>query len=143
MTQYRVHDRVHPEPGGKSLTKQAHKDEVDINQILRKHERGLIVDHLNQHQGSYGNFIDAPDYHTALNRINDANAAFMTIPADIRARFHNDAAEFLDFVQDPSNLDEMREMGLAPKQRPEDVPTPPTVEPDPTPAEDTPTPTPA
>lgn len=129
MTQFRVHERVHPPIGGKSMTKQAHKDEADINNILRKHEKGLVVDHLNLHQGQYGDFIDAPDYHTALNRINDANTAFMSVPAEIRARFSNDAAQFLNFVQDPENLAEMREMGLAHPERPEALPDAPRSDP--------------
>lgn len=139
---YRPHSRVQNDPGGDSRTKQAFREETDINNILRKHEKGLLVDHLNEHQGQYGDFINAPDYHTALNRIHEADDAFMTIPAEIRARFNNDAAEFLAFAQEPENIDQMREMGLAPPARPEPViskeaPTPREPEnpaPDPAPA---------
>ncbi len=116
---YYPHQRVQQDPGGDSRTKQAFREETDINNIMRKHEKGLLIDHVNVHQGDYGNYIDAPDYHTALNRLHDADAAFMTIPAEIRAKFYNDPAEFLAFAQDPDNLDEMREMGLAPQERSE------------------------
>lgn len=138
MSAYRKHDRVHPAIGGKSRTKQAHKDETDINIILRKHEKGLVVDHLNKHQGQYGDFIDAPDYHTALNRIHAADEAFMEIPADIRAEFDNDPAQFLEFVQNPENLPSMREMGLAPHETTEAPPGPPPGQPAPNPAADKP-----
>jgi len=118
LSAYRPHDRVQNDPGGDSRTKQAFQQETDINNIMRQHEKGLLVDHLNAHRGDYGDFIDAPDYHTALNRIHEADKAFMTIPAHIRAEFNNDPAEFLDFAQNPDNLDDMREMGLAPPERP-------------------------
>lgn len=132
------HRRVTSDPIGPSRTKQSFKKETDINFILAQSEKGLLVTHLNAHQGSYGDFIAAPDYHTALNRIHDADAAFMTIPASIRARFNNDAAQFLAFAQDTDNLAEMREMGLASPQAPNaSTEAPP--QPDPaTPAPDAP-----
>ena len=37
----------------------------------------------------------------------------MTMPADVRARFNNDPALFVDFCSDEANLDEMRKLGLA------------------------------
>lgn len=117
---YFPHKRVFAPISGDSLTKQAHKDETDINHILRKAEKGLLVTHLNQHQGNYGNFIDAQDYHTSLNLIHEATDAFMSIPADVRAKFSNDPQEFLEFAQDPENIDAMREMGLAPPPTPEE-----------------------
>ncbi len=127
MTAYRVHDRVTLDPVGKSRTKQAFKDEVDINNILRKHEKGLLTDHLNQYEGHYGDFIVAGDFHSHMVLIEEAKTAFMTIPAQIRARFNNDPALFLAFAQDEDNLDQMREMGLAPAERfkpsAEDLPT--------------------
>lgn len=39
----------------------------------------------------------------------------MALPAQVRAKFSNDAAEFLDFVQNPKNADELVAMGLATK----------------------------
>lgn len=114
MSSYRKHERVHPLITGPSRTKQAHKEETDINHILRKAEKGLLVTHVNAHQGQYGQFIDAHDYHTSLNMIHEATDAFMSIPAAIRANFDHDPQKFLEFAQDPENLAEMREMGLAP-----------------------------
>lgn len=126
---YTPHERVTSDPHGKSRTKQAFKDEVDINNILRKHEKGLLTDHLNAHQGEYGNFINAPDYHTAMIRIREADESFMTIPAEIRATFDHDPAKFLAFAQDPDNLDAMIDMGLAPAKQQKDAPDPPAAPP--------------
>jgi len=57
--------------------------------------------------------IPAIDYHEALNIVADAESMFEELPSTIRAQFENDPHKFLEFVQDPNNLDEMRELGLA------------------------------
>ncbi len=116
-------------PRGVSLTKQSFKDDCDINVVMRKYEKSGLLTHLNQNQGDYSNFIDAPDYHTAMLAIRAAEENFMTIPAQIRSRFHNDAGNFLEFAQNPDNLEEMREMGLAPMAPSEALPS----DPEPTP----------
>lgn len=107
------HARVQSIPIGDSRTKQAFKKETDINHILRQSEKGLMVTHLNAHQGQYGDFIDAKDYHSSLNLIHAAQQSFMTIPAGVRSKFDNDPQKFLEFVQNPDNLDAMIKMGLS------------------------------
>ena len=96
-----------------AMTKQAPKDECDINRIMAKYEKDGLLDHLNTHQGDYGDFVDFNDYHSSLNAIHAAQNAFMSIPPAIRAKFNNDAAQFLEFTQDPKNLDQMVDLGLA------------------------------
>ncbi len=114
---YEEHPRVQVSFEGQvSLTKQASKDETDINWIMARFEKTGLLDHLNTHHGEYGNFIGFEDYHTSLNRIRDAELAFATIPARVRAHFNNDPAEFLRIAQDPDQHDLMVELGLAVSQ---------------------------
>ena len=89
------------------------KAECDINNIMRKFEKSGIVDHLSKYDGRYGQFIGAPEYHEAMNQVAEAAEMFMEIPAKIRKRFNNDPAEFLEFVQNEDNRDELVSMGLA------------------------------
>jgi len=114
------------------MTKQSFQDETNVNNIMAKYLQTGLLDHVNKHQGNYGDFINAPDYHTAMNRITAADQAFQTIPSDIRKKFANSASEFLEFVQNPENEDEMRELGLlppaAPKEEPSDEQEPPAPE---------------
>lgn len=110
---YGPRSRLVKETPGESMAKQSFRDECDINTIMAKYQKSGIVTHLAAHQGRYGDFIDAPTYHQAMNAIVAAQDAFMSLPAAIRARFDNDPANFLDFAQDPENIDELREMGLA------------------------------
>lgn len=103
---------------GPSMTKQSFKDECDINNIMAKFERTALLEHVNQHQGNYGDFTDAPqDYHEAMNQVIAADDMFQTIPAKLRAAFNNDPGEFLAFTNDPENLDRMRDLGLLPSIR--------------------------
>lgn len=117
LNAYRPHPRVQitmPDDE-KILTKQSFEEESNINIIMARYVKTGMLDHLNQYGGDYGNFIGFQDYHTSMNLILDAGQAFMALPAQTRAKFGNDPQTFLAFVQDPDNLEEMREMGLAHK----------------------------
>ncbi|AJK28280.1 putative minor capsid protein [Eel River basin pequenovirus] len=101
-----------------SRTKQASRDECDINNIMRKFEKTGLIEHQNRYQGDYGDFSDAMPYHEAMNVVLAADEMFMQLPASIRKQFGHDPQAFLTFASDEKNLDKMREMGLAkPKQR--------------------------
>lgn len=98
---------------GDTRAKQSFKDECDINVIMKKYEATGLIDHVNTHQGHYADVLEVPDYQSALNSVMSAQNAFMSLPAAIRAQFENDPGQFLAFVQNPANRDEMIEMGLA------------------------------
>lgn len=114
---------------GKSRTEQAHKDETDINRIMKKYEKTGLIAHVNNYQGDYGDFVDAPDYQTALNRVMAANEMFGTLPSAIRKQFGNDPASFLEYVGNPENAESLINMGLAERaEEASGVPTEPTPE---------------
>jgi phage internal scaffolding protein len=116
---------------GPGLAQQHFKDECDVNRILAKYQKTGLLDHVNRFQGDYADLSAVPDFQDSLNAVIDAQEAFMTLPSSIRKQFDNDPAQFLDFVHDPSNRDEMVKMGLAkapsPKVAPEPVVEPPAV----------------
>lgn len=95
-----------------SLAVQSQKEEADINTIVRNFgvtgqiPQGVRVP-------SYGDFDLVDDYRSALEAIKEAEVSFMKMPADVRDRFANNPALFVDFCSDSSNLDEMRKLGLA------------------------------
>lgn len=97
------------------VTKQAHKDECDINRIMERFQRRGVLDHVARFEGQYGEFGDSISFHQAQQTLVAAQEAFDTLPAAVRARFKNDPAEFLDFVQDEKNAQEMFELGLRSK----------------------------
>jgi phage internal scaffolding protein len=97
---------------GDGLTEQHHKDETDINNIVRKYNKTGLIDHLNQFEKQYGD-MTGYDYQDAMNTVAAANSMFAGLPSEIRNRFDNDPAKFINFVDDEANGSELIKMGLA------------------------------
>ena len=102
-----------------TLTQQHFKDECDINNILRQFNiTGLLPEHTLSPR--YGDFTGIGDYHTALNQVIAAEDEFMSLPAHLRARFGNDPAQLIEFLDNNENLDEAISLGLV--EKPADTP---------------------
>lgn len=97
---------------GDGLTEQNHKDETDINNIVRKYNKTGLIDHLNQFEKQYGD-MTGYDYQDAMNTVAAANTMFEGLPSSIRNQFDNDPAKFINFVDDEANADKLVDMGLA------------------------------
>lgn len=111
-----MRNRVLQDPGPEESQVQQHlAEETDINFIMAKYARTGELRHITPLVGEYGDFSDAPDYQTALNRIMEAESLFMELPARVRDRFGNDPAQFVAFATDGKNIDELRSLGLAPE----------------------------
>lgn len=95
-----------------SRTVQAHKDEADINNIVKafgitgKLPQGLRVP-------TYGDFEGVDDYRSAVELVKEAEANFLKVPAELRAKLGHDPGNFAEWCADPGNLEEMRKLGLA------------------------------
>lgn len=108
-------DEVSQETGlrceDESLAQQHQKDEADINTIVRRFGlSGELPSNVRMPQ--YGDFTGVSDYQSALEAVRAADAAFMTMPADVRSRFENDAAQFVEFCLDDRNREEAEKLGL-------------------------------
>lgn len=97
---------------GAGRTKQSMKEECDINTIMARYVRTGTVAHVAKYGGSYG-FASAQSFQDAINVVKKAEQMFSELPAKVRARFRNQPAEFLAFVQDEKNTAEAVELGLA------------------------------
>lgn len=94
------------------MTQQHFRDESNVNFIMAKYGASRLLEHYSQFQGNYGDFTDVQDYQTSLNEVIKAQDMFMSLPSDVRSRFGNDPAQFLDFVGREENRSEMKKMGL-------------------------------
>jgi phage internal scaffolding protein len=99
-----------------SLAQQQFKDECDINHIVRQFNiTGQLPDATLSPK--YGDFSGISDYKTALDRVIAADEEFMNLPATLRARFDNDAANLIEFLNNDQNRAEAEKLGLVePKQ---------------------------
>ena len=96
-------------------TEQCHRDDCDITKIIAKYDRTGVLNHVNEFEARYED-LTGLDYQTMLNTVANANSMFEGLPSEIRNQFANDPANFISFMDDENNNEQMYEMGL--KQRP-------------------------
>lgn len=96
-----------------SFTVQAHKEECDINEIVRRF--GLTGQFPeNPRPPVSGDFTGVTDFQSAMEAVVSAQEAFMEFPAALRDRFKNDPQLLMDFVGDEKNREEAVKLGLVP-----------------------------
>ena len=96
---------------GEGITEQAHKQETDMNYILRDYARTGFIRHAKDNQGRYDD-VSVQDFQEAMFTVATATNMFNELPANIRKDFGNDPASFLGFVQNPDNQEKLQEMGI-------------------------------
>lgn len=136
---YRPHDPVNwdgmikdPKTGKlvkePSMTKQEFVPECDIHNILKQFSATGIITHMNT-KSQEGSFVDLPDpidFQESLALVEAARNSFAALPSSIRSQFSNNPEEFLAYVQDPANQQQLIDWGLATDNRPpEPLPAPP------------------
>lgn len=134
------HDPVDVYFSEPSRTRQEFAAECDINTLMAKYEATGVLSHINERTPVYFDTTDAPDLRSAIDLVRDAEKAFMSLPAKVRAEFDNDAVAWVDFAVDPANVGKMREWGLAPPEAPLPPPMKVEVVSTATPPSDAPTP---
>lgn len=111
------------EDGERYLVEQNHKAECDINQIIKRHGIDLIQKtNLLKSQEFQFDDVTGNDFQEAMFKLSKAQESFDSLPSLIRKKFDNNPAMFLDFVQNPDNITEMVELGLANAPAPEPPP---------------------
>lgn len=116
-------------PPEEGMTQQHFKDECDINYLLRHYNDIPCPPPV------YGDCSKYTDLQSAIDLINVAKEDFQNVPSEIRARFSNNPVEFFNFCNNPDNLEELRNLGLA--EKPTTVPLDVTVVGDTKPTEST------
>jgi len=96
-----------------SVVEGHHKNDVDINNVMKKYRVTGFLE-SNAQEAQYGDFTNATDFHDMKNRVIDAESDFAKLPSYLRTRFNNDPGQLLSFLDDPENLSEAQELGLCP-----------------------------
>lgn len=95
-----------------SLTQQQFKDDCDINILVERFGIAEVAAR-NVRAPVFADFHGVFDFQTAMNAVVAARESFLQMAPRVRARFHNDPAEFVEFCSDEANAAEMERFGLA------------------------------
>lgn len=98
---------------GPSLTKQAFKDDCDINKVVARINAGADASLFAPRTvGSYEDVSNLPDLRSALELAENIKSDFGQLNASVRDKFNNDVFQMLEFMKDPKNIDECVALGL-------------------------------
>lgn len=93
------------------FTEQVHKNQCDVNHIIRKHDTGGIILHVSKMEHQYGD-MTANDFAAMQQIVLQAKSSFEALPSKIRNEFKNSPELFLKFMEDPANRDRAIELGM-------------------------------
>jgi len=93
-------------------TQQQYKDETNPNRIVQRYVNTGELPHGNNSQPLYIDHTQFEDYTIMLNKTTELQQQFMKLHPRIRARFSNQPAELLAFLENPENRPEAEKMGL-------------------------------
>lgn len=101
--------------GDEMVTKQSHKAECDIHNILKQYQRTGIITHVQNARPTYEDLPSGVDFQQAMNTVLEAERAFLALPGKVRAHFDNNPERFLAAFYDPSQVETLRGFGLVPE----------------------------
>ena len=95
---------------GEGRTKQAFKDQCDINKIIKKAQKAGSLAHVQKYpEAVYGEF-DGYDLLEAYGKLERAKEIFAELPSEVRNEFSNDALAFAGFASNPVNSSRLAEL---------------------------------
>lgn len=95
---------------GETLAKQSEADACDINLIMARYVKTGVIEHVRENAGQYLHLPRQFEYQDAVNVVLNSESAFAAMPAEIRARFGNSPAAFLQFAD--QNADYLEKLGI-------------------------------
>lgn len=109
--------RKNPDGSNAYITEQSGKDQCDINLIIAKYPQRIIASKMAKDEAVFAD-VSGMDYQTSLNMVKDTERNFMKLPAEVRAKFDNDPAKYLDFLARPAAAeDDIKEVYDDPKRK--------------------------
>ena len=108
---YNLGNESYSETFDEGVTEQHHTTSCDINKILAQFMETGILPPTKQNP-EYGDVSDV-NFQDMQNTLATAKTLFEELPEQVKDRFNNEMHSFLTFAENPNNLQEMEEMGLA------------------------------
>lgn len=105
-----------------SMTRQSDAVGTDIGLLVKRYRETGIVPPTPV-PPKFGDFKDAPDFSTLMQRIVQARESFEALPSKLRSRFVT-MENFVAFCSDPANVEEMVKLNLAVMRQTPEPPKP-------------------
>lgn len=93
-----------------TMTQQDQKKEADINTLVEKYTKKGMP--LPQKHGFYADFSEIGTLQEAAINLQNAEDAFMMLPAHVRREFDNDPVQMLQQLEDPQNRAKFEALGI-------------------------------
>lgn len=97
-------------------------EECDINVIAARFGIGNEMPDISNWVQNVDIENEVSDFQSAMNILNEAQRQFDGLPAKVRSYFNNSPGEFVNFVSDEKNAEEMVRLGLATSRKVFDEP---------------------
>jgi hypothetical protein len=111
---YNLGNEDYSETFSDGITEQHHSDTCDINKILAQFMETGIMPQSKQANPQYGD-VSEVDFQQMQNQLATAKTLFEELPEQVKDTFNNEMHSFLAFAENPDNLPQMEEWGLAVK----------------------------
>lgn len=92
-------------------TRQDDLHRCDINNIVARYNSTGELPVKNR-EAFFADVSSMPDFATAFEVMDKAREGFYSLSAEVKSRFENNPAKFVDFTSNPANRDELVSMGL-------------------------------
>lgn len=93
------------------MTEQNHKDQCDVNKIIKKYDKNGIISHVSSMKAEFGD-CPAVEYKEMQDRLVKMQGEFNKLPASIKKRFGNNPFSLIAFMDDAGNRDEAIKLGM-------------------------------
>lgn len=104
--------------GTRSRTKQANRNETNINLMVARYKKTGQFQNLNPREPKYGDYSAAVTLEQAYQAVFEANQSFMELPAAVRAVAQNNPITLLEMLADEGATQALVKAGLPIKDTP-------------------------
>ena len=109
---YNLGNEDYSETFNDGITEQHHTDQCDINKILAQFMETGIMPNPKYANPQYAD-VSNVDFQDMQNTLATAKTLFEELPEQVKENFNNEMHSFLTFAENPDNLPQMEEWGLA------------------------------
>jgi hypothetical protein len=109
------------EDGEEIRVEQSHKEQVNINNIVKRHGLDMIAKTAQVTQLAYDD-VSTNDFTESMNLIAKGRQTFESLPSAVRKEFNHDPAVYMDYIHNPENKQALIDRGWMKPPEPDPQP---------------------